>query len=164
MNRLLLSLAALTLIYALAVASFHPWDLAFGLGASALVLLLFRAFLFGERLCSIDGLGARALALLPFVWRILVDMTVGTWRVASVVLHLRPLESPGIVAVPLGERSAAGAVVSAFAATLSPGEYLVEIDWERRRLLMHVLDARDPEAVRKHFETFYDRYQRRVVP
>jgi multicomponent Na+:H+ antiporter subunit E len=161
-NRVVLSLALLTCVYALALASFDPWDLALGLGASALTLLVFRRFLFGGRPTSIEGLGRRVLGLPRFVWHVLVDITVGTWKVAAVVLHLRPLEHPGIVAIPFGERTELGVVVSAVAGTLSPGEYLVDIDWERRCLLMHVLDAGDPEAVRARFADFYERSQKRV--
>ncbi|MFO7573422.1 MAG: Na+/H+ antiporter subunit E [Gaiellaceae bacterium] len=164
MNRVVLSVALLAIVYALALASFDPWDLALGIGASAVALLIFRRFLFGENATSIDRLGARALGLPRLAWEVLMDMTLGTWRVASVVLHVRPLEHPGIVAIPLGDRSDLGVVVSAFAGTLSPGEYLVDIDWDERRLLMHVLDASDPDAVRAKFADFYERYQRRVFP
>lgn len=164
MSRVVLALALLTAVYTLALASFDPWDLALGLGASAITLLVFRRFLFGDRPRPIEGLPRRALAFPMLVWRVLVDITIGTWRVASVVLHLRPLERPGIVLIPLGDRTELGTVVSAFASTLSPGEYLVDIDWERRFLLMHVLDARDPEAVRARFADFYERFQRRVFP
>ena len=164
MNRVVLALALLTVAYALALASFDPWDVALGIGASALTLLIFRRFLFGDGPAPIDGLTRRALGFPRLAWHVLVDITVGTWRVASVVLHLRPLEHPGIVAIPLGDRTELGVVVSAFAATLSPGEYLVDIDWEGRRLLMHVLDAGDPDAVRARFADFYERSQRGVFP
>jgi multicomponent Na+:H+ antiporter subunit E len=164
MNRVVLGLVLLTVAYALAVASFDPWDLALGLGASMAALLIFRRFLFGGRPASIDGLGRRLLGVPRLVGHVLVDITTGTWRVASVVLHLRPLEHPGIVVIPLGERTELGAVVSAFTSTLSPGEYLVDIDWERRCLLLHVLDAGDPDAVRARFADFYERSQRRVFP
>jgi multisubunit Na+/H+ antiporter MnhE subunit len=163
-SRALLSLGLLTLVYALALASFHPFDLLLGALLSAALLAGLRRFLFGGRPAAIGGLAGRAAALPLLVWAILRDITVGTWRVALVVLGARPLERPGIVAVPLEERSHAGVVVSAFTATLSPGEFLVEIDWPSRRMLVHVLDARDPEAVRARFADFYRRYQRRVVP
>jgi multisubunit Na+/H+ antiporter MnhF subunit len=38
--------------------------------------------------------------------------------------------------------------VTALAASLSPGSVLVDIDWDRRDLLMHVIDASDPDGVR----------------
>jgi multicomponent K+:H+ antiporter subunit E/multicomponent Na+:H+ antiporter subunit E len=164
MSRIVLALLVLTAVYALTLASLHPWDLALGLGVSALVLLLFRRFLLGDGLRPLEGLPRRLLALPALLWHVLVDITVGTWRVASIVLGLRPLEQPGIVDIPIGERTDTGAVVSAFLGTLSPGEYLVDIDWERRCLLMHVIDARDPEDVRARFARTYERWQRQVVP
>ncbi|GIU95376.1 MAG: hypothetical protein KatS3mg012_1833 [Gaiellaceae bacterium] len=164
MSRTVLALVLLTVVYALALASFDPWDVALGLGASATTLLIFRRLLLGDRTAPIEGLVRRAIGLPRLVWRIVVDITVGTWRVATVVLHLRPLEHPGIVVIPLGERTELGAVMSAYLSTLSPGECVVDIDWERRCLLMHVLDAGDPDAVRARFARFYEDCQRRVVP
>jgi len=163
-SRVALALAVLTATYALVLASVHPWDLALGATLSAGVLLAFRPFLLGRRPPPVEGLVRRVLALPGLVWAVLADITVGTVRVAAVVLGLRPLERPGIVAVPVGERTEAGVVVSAFLATLAPGEYLVDVDWSERRMLLHVLDARDPDGVRERFDRFYRRYQRRVVP
>jgi multicomponent K+:H+ antiporter subunit E/multicomponent Na+:H+ antiporter subunit E len=80
------------------------------------------------------------------------------------VLHLRRLEQPGLVRIPIGERSERGVAVSALATTLSPGTVLVDVDWERRDLLLHVIDASDPDAVRARLQRFYDRFQRRVFP
>lgn len=164
MNRALLSVLLLTAVYPLMLASVSPWDLLLGAGLSTAVLAAFRRFLFGGRPTPIRGLGARMWAVPRFAWAVVRDITVGTWQVASVVLGIRPLTHPGIVAIPLEDRTEAGAVVSAFAATLAPGEYFVEFDWAERRMLMHVLDASDPDAVRERFATFYSRYQRRVAP
>jgi multisubunit Na+/H+ antiporter MnhE subunit len=162
-TRWLLALAALTLTYALVLASADPRDLLAGALVSAGVLLLFGRFLFGGRPAPLPRLGARLVALPGLVWAVLRDITVGTWQVAAVVVGLRPLERPGIVVVPFGERSDAAALVGGFVATLAPGEYLVDVDWERRLLVMHVLDAADPDAVRARFDDFYRRHQRAVV-
>lgn len=164
MNRAALALVLLVGTYLLVLASLDPWDVATGTALALGVLLLFRSFLFGGRPAPVERLGRRLLAAPGFVWAVLVDITVGTWNVAAIVLGLRPLTSPGIVLLPIGERTEAGAVLGAFAATLAPGEYLVDIDWERRQLLMHVLDARDPDAVRERFENFYRRHQKNLVP
>lgn len=164
MNRVLLWVAILTLIYALALASFDPWDLALGALASLALLLGLRAFLFGGAPRPIERLGRRLLAVPGFVWSVLRDITVGTWNVAAVTLGLRPLERPGIVALPFGERTPDGALLTAFAVTLSPGEFLVDIDWEERRLLFHALDASDPDAVRARLDDMYRRHQRDLLP
>ena len=106
----------------------------------------------------------RVAAFPLFVVGVLGDIVSGTWDVALRVLHLRRLEQPGIVRVPIGDRTERGVAVSALATTLSPGSVLVDIDWERRDMLLHMIDARDPDAVRERLQRFYDRYQRRVFP
>lgn len=164
MSRLLFSTALLTLVYALVLASFQPWDLLLGAALSAGILAVFRQALFTERAAPAPNLLRSLGAFFPFVGAILWEVVVGTWAVVLVVLHLRPLTSPGIVAVPIGARSRLGVAVSALATTLSPGSYLVDVDWRRRVILLHVLDARDPDAVRAAHQRFYDRYQRHVFP
>jgi multicomponent Na+:H+ antiporter subunit E len=154
----------LTLVYALTLASFAPWDLLAGLTISAALLLATR------RLRLQDG-DHRA----PPLWRRVVrfpilclaavrEIVIGTWQVALVVTGLRPLRQPGIVAVPVGERSTAGLAASALLVTLSPGEVFVDVDHERQVMLLQVLDASDPDAVRRRHDAFYRRYQRAVFP
>jgi multisubunit Na+/H+ antiporter MnhE subunit len=95
---------------------------------------------------------------MAIVW----DVVKGTWEVALVVLHLRPLVRPGIVKVPIGERTPTGVAVTALVTTLSPGALLVEANDEF--MLLHVINASDPGAVRKDREDFYQRYQKKVFP
>jgi multisubunit Na+/H+ antiporter MnhE subunit len=158
-----LATALLTLVYALVLASFKRWDLA--LGAAASVALLFA--LRGVARPSPErepGLLRRIVAFFPFALAVLVDVARGTWEVALVTLHLRPLDKPGIVEIPVGERTPIGVAVSTLCATLSPGEFLVEVDEERREILLHVIDASDPDAIRERHRRFYERYQRWVFP
>ena len=132
MIRYVAAIAALTLVYALVLASFHLWDLLFGAALSTVVV--FR------------------------------DIVVGTWEVALVTLHLRPLERPGIVAVPVGDRTPFGVAIWTLVTGLPPGSYFVDVDRERGVALIHVLDAGDPEAFREQQEVFYRRYQSKVFP
>ncbi len=164
MSRALLVLLLLTATYALMLGSVDPWDLLFGALFAGAMLVAFRRFLFVGRPVGPLVLLRRALAFVPFVGAVLGDIVVGTWWVTLVVLHLRPLSRPGIVAVPIGERTRVGVAVSALATTLSPGSYLVDVDWERRVMLYHVLDASDPDAVEAAQQRFYRRYQRHVFP
>ena len=164
MKRALLSLLLLTLVYALVLASFAPWDLALGAALSGALLLLARRSIFGGSFAPLPGLLGRVLAFGPFAAAVLRDAAVGTWYVTLAVLHLRPLERPGIVAVPIGERTRVGVAVAALVTTISPGEFLVDVDWRKRVMLIHSIDAADPEEVRRSHEDFYQRYQRRVFP
>jgi multisubunit Na+/H+ antiporter MnhE subunit len=68
------------------------------------------------------------------------------------------------VRIPIGLRSERGVAVSALTTTLSPGTVLIDVDAERRELLVHVIDATDPDEVRARAQRFYDRYQRNVFP
>ncbi len=164
MNRILLSVALLTTIYALVLASIDPWDLALGAALSAVLLWVFRSFLFGDRPAAPSSLRRRAFAFVPFAAMVVWDIIVGTWNVALVVLHFRSLTHPGIVAIPIENRTPTGVAVSALVDTLSPGSFLVDVDWEWRVMLIHVLDATDPDAVRNKHREFYQRYQRHVFP
>lgn len=166
MTRQVVALVLLTGVYCFTLASFQSWDVAIGAGLAAAVLAGFRRFLFGAPGAGAPGpsMPTRALWFLPFCWGVTGEVVRGTWQVARVVLGLAPLRRPGIVAVPMGERTRLGAVVSGIATTLSPGTLLIDFDWDERTMLIHVLDASDPDAVRADLQAFYERYQQRVFP
>ena len=164
MTRLAGGAIGLGVIYALTLASADPVDLATG----ALLGALLVALLAPRLRPAPDGAGVSAAQRIvwfgPLVGAALADVLQGTWAVALRVLHLRPLSRPGVVRVPIGERSPRGIAVSALVTTLSPGSVLVDVDFERGDLLLHVIDASDPDGVRDRLQRFYDRYQRRVFP
>ena len=147
------------------LASLHPLDLAFGALVSGALVYAFRPFVFdgaGGRPDSLPGLARRCAAFFQFVVAVAWDVVKGTWEVALITLHLRPLKRPGVVKVPVGERTPAGVAVSALTTTLFPGAFLVKANDEF--MLMHLIDASDPDAFRKEREDLYQRYQRKVFP
>ena len=169
MARYVFAVVALTLVYALALASFHPWDLLIGAGLSSALLFSFRWIVFetdsdsgpaGRR----PNLLRRVVAFVPFCLAVFRDILAGTWGVTLVTLRLRPLKGPGIVAVPIGERTATGVAVWALVTGVTPGSFFVDVDRGREVALIHVVDARDPEAVREQYQDFYRRYQSKVFP
>ena len=164
MSRFVLALLPLVLVYALVLASFHPWDLATGAVVGGGLLWGMRRYVFGERTASVARWPARLVAFVPFAAVVVWDILKGTWNVTLVVLHVRPLAHPGLVAVPIGERSRLGVAVSALATSLSPGSFLVDVDWDRGVILIHFLDASDPDRIRADLHRFYHRYQRSVFP
>ena len=164
MTRYAAAVAVLTLVYALALASFHPLDLLFGAVLSATLVFVSRRFVFGEDPGRGPAVLRRVAAFVPFSLAILRDIIVGTWEVSLVTLHLRPLKEPGIVAVPIGERTPAGVAAWAVVTGLPPGSFFVDIDRERGVALIHVLDSRDPDGFREEQEEFYRRYQSKVFP
>ena len=166
MTRFVTATAALTLVYAFALASFHPWDLAFGAVLAGTLVWSSRRFVFGpaENRAPRPSLPARVLAFFPFAGVVFVDILKGTFEVTLVTLHLRRLVQPGIVTVPIGERSPLGVAVWAVVTGLPPGSFFVDLDRTRGVALVHLLDARDPEGFRRRQADFYRRYQSRVFP
>ncbi|MBA3420807.1 MAG: Na+/H+ antiporter subunit E [Thermoleophilaceae bacterium] len=162
--RYLLALGGLTVVYALTLGSVRPLDVALGLLVSAALLAVSRRFVFpAEPGPALEVL--RRLAAVPrLLAGVVAEVAGGTVEVALVVLGRRPLDCPGVVAIPIGEQTAVGVAVSALAHTLSPGAILIDVDEERGVMLLHVLDAKDPDAVREHHRRFYERWQRRAFP
>jgi hypothetical protein len=66
--------------------------------------------------------------------------------VALRVLGLRAPDRPGIVAIPIGERTDLDVAAVGLLIALSPGRLLVDV--ERRVMLFHVIDAAEIQAVR----------------
>jgi multicomponent Na+:H+ antiporter subunit E len=153
----------LTGVYLLSLGSLDPLDAAEGLVLAAALSLGLRGRLEGPRGAG-PSLAGRVAAFPLLVGGLLVEVLRGTWDVALRVLGLRPVECSGIVLIPIGGRTELGVAVTGLLAGLSPGSMLVEVDPGRRAMLFHVIDASDPDAVRDHFDRFYQRYQRRVFP
>ncbi|MEX0972141.1 MAG: Na+/H+ antiporter subunit E [Solirubrobacterales bacterium] len=164
MTSRLLAVALLAAIYLLTLGSLDLWDLGAGLLVGAAIAIGLRRFLFAGEPLPARVLAARTIHLPLYVLAVGWEVVRGTWQVALIVAGLRPLRRPGIVAVPIGERSPTGVAVSVLAITLSPGELYVDTDEARGTMLIHVLDADDPDAVRDRFQRFYDRFQRKVFP
>jgi multicomponent Na+:H+ antiporter subunit E len=159
----LLWVAVLAAVYLLTLGSADPLDLAFGVVLAAVLSFGLRG-----RLQRPQGegpsLAARLAAAPALLTALLAEIARGTWDVALRVVHLRPVEHPGIVLVPIGERSELGVAVTGLLIGLSPGSLLLDVDGERRMMLFHVIDARNPDAVRAQIDGFYHRWQRRVFP
>lgn len=159
-----LRLVSLTLVYALALASFAPADLLTGVVVSAAVLVAVRGMR-SSKDASAGELMARLARVPALLWAVTTQVVAGAWEVSLIVLGVRPLRRPGLVEIPLGEeRSEAGMAFAAVATTLAPGDVVVDVDPQRRVMLVHTIDAGDPEAVRARFASQRERYGQRVFP
>lgn len=157
-------LALLTGVYSLTLGSLAWEDLLLGLGLSAALLMVFRKVLLPSPLPSTARM-LMAIATFPaFTFIAVRDIVKGSWQVATIVVGLRPLAQPGIVEIPILERSSTAVGLSGLILTLSPGSFLVDVKWDERVMLVHVIDASDPDEVRAGFVRFYERYQRTLVP
>jgi multicomponent Na+:H+ antiporter subunit E len=168
MSRYLMSVVMLVFVFALTLASFDLWDLVIGLVISVAVLQLFRPLLESHRLTR-GGRPApppwrRVVRFVPFVIAVFWEVMVGTWQVALITLHIKPIGNPGIVTVPIGDRTPIGVAVFGLATTLAPGTLLLDIDWRNRVMVIHAIDASDPDGFRAAQAKFYDRWQRHVFP
>ena len=177
MTDLLLRVAALTGVYLLALTSVAPGDILVGLLLAAGVVAALRRIrpiaevpLRPTRAALLSRLGG----VPALVAGTLVDIARGTWQTARCCLAGR-LPAPGVVAVPLTDDPAAprlpGSAVSPVSAAawavrvgLGPDSLVVEVDERAGRMLLHVLDARDPDAVRSAQWDSYQRRQRRLFP
>lgn len=166
MTRTILAVAGLAAVYALMLVSLDPVDIATGALIASLVLLGLRRFLrsAGDRTWGPMELVRRTARLPGFAAVVMADTIRGTWDVTLVVVGLRPADRSGVVEIPFDGRTPSGAVVSGLTATISPGEVLIDVDEQRRVILLHVLDARDPDAIRAKHRDRYERWQRGVAP
>jgi multisubunit Na+/H+ antiporter MnhE subunit len=164
MTRIVALVIVSVLTYTAAIGRFEPWDVVLSAIVSAVTIYGFRSHLLrGESLSTVSLL-RRLLFTLPLVAYMIFDITRSTILVVRYTLHLKPLEHPGIVAIPMGERTRFGATMSGFLTTVAPGTFLVDFDWTERVMLIHAIDASDPDAVRASHQAFYDRFQRHVFP
>lgn len=159
--RQLPAVGVLALVYCLAVGSVHVLDVAAG---AVVGLLALRSLGLASGSPPLGDLARRAAAFPAFALAVGRAVIAGTVQVALIVLGVRSTPPAGIVAVPLEERTPIGVAVAALTLTLSPGEVLVGVDWERRRMLIHAIDASDPDALRARHRHLYERFQRRVFP
>jgi multicomponent Na+:H+ antiporter subunit E len=159
-----LAIVLLAATYLLTLGSLHPLDIGIALAVSAAVVFGLRRFLLTDSPLGRRELIRRGVRLPAFTLVVLREIAVGTWQVALIVAGLRPLARPGIVQIPIGDRTTNGVAVTALAITLSPGELLVDVDWTRGVMLIHVIDAHDPDGVRDRYEEIYQRFQRGVFP
>lgn len=165
-----LAVAALLAIYLLTLGSLTPGDVALGLVLAIAMELgwrrrVLRGGVVGDPTTPpAVPLGRALLALPALVFAVLVEITRGTWEVAKFSLGLRSPDDEGIVEIELEGISEEGVAAWAFISTISPGEIVLDVDEERGVLVIHALDASDPDAIRARHHDFYERYQRKVLP
>jgi multicomponent K+:H+ antiporter subunit E/multicomponent Na+:H+ antiporter subunit E len=167
MIRAALVVLLLTVVFCLTLASYDPWDMLIGAVLGSLVLAVFHGAvpeIPGKPARELPSLPARMLHFFPFAGITVWEILIGSVRVAAIVVGLRKLEHPGVVAVPIGERSKFGVMVTGITTSLAPGSIVLDVDWDRNLMLVHVIDASDPDQVRADMQDLYDRYQRKVFP
>jgi multisubunit Na+/H+ antiporter MnhE subunit len=107
-------------------------------------------------------LSVRAAAFAAIFVSTLAEMARGSLR--TVRFCLGPVDRSGIVEIPRGERSRHSIALWGVLTGESPDEVPVDVDDDRDVLIVHIVDAGDPEGVRERHRREYERRQRKVVP
>jgi multisubunit Na+/H+ antiporter MnhE subunit len=159
MSRIIVQALALMGIYLLVLTSAKPGDAVVGLLLGLALAVALRPRLPGRRPAtpSLAGL----IALGPLLAQTVVEMAVGSWRTA--LFCLRGAGRPGFVEIPRGERSRHSVALWGVLTGEAPDEVPVDVDEERQVLIVHLVDAGDPDAVRERHRRAYERAQRKVV-
>lgn len=136
-------IVVLSLIWASVTGNFQGLNLLFGGLIGGIVVLLLRHVLVGHnsirRWRRIVSLG------LLFLWELLVSTLQVAWLVIQP--SVRSKLQPAIVAVPLRVKTDWEITILANLITLTPGTLSIDVSDDRTTLHVHVLTAKDSEAV-----------------
>lgn len=99
--------------------------------------------------------------LAGFVALVLRDVVTANIAVARLILfHGNASLRPAFIVLPLELRQPEAITLLAGAITMTPGTVSCDLSADGRSLLVHVLDAPDPDAVRDEIK---DRYEKRLM-
>ena len=97
----------------------------------------------------------RVIASIVLLLNFIKEMAVSGWVTAGIILGGHRGLHPGLVRMPYGDLDERAATLLAALITLTPGTTTIDIDLQRREFLLHLLDARHPEAtftaIRRNF-------------
>jgi multisubunit Na+/H+ antiporter MnhE subunit len=159
MSRVIARALALMGVYLLVMTSAKPGDVAAGLLLGLVLAVALRPRLPGRRPATPTP--TRLLAFGHVLAMTAVDMARGSWRTAR--FCLRGGAGPGFVEIPRGDRGRHAVALWGVITGEAPDEVPVDIDEERDVLIVHLVDASDPDAVRARHRRAYERAQRKVV-
>ena len=159
MSRVISQALALTAIYLLVLTSVKPGDVVTGLLLGLVLAVALRPRLPGRRPARrpLSGL----ISLGPLLVLTAVETARGSWR--TVLFCLSGCGRPGFVEIPRAGRSRHGVALWGVLTGEAPDEVPVDVDEERDVLIVHLVDASDPDAVRDRHRRAYERAQRKIV-
>lgn len=94
--------------------------------------------------------------ILAFMLIYLREVVMSTWRLAQLVLRPRLDLKPRFVEVPLDLQGEMPRFLFACLISMTPGSLSVGIDPGRGLLIVHLLDAPDPEAAIREIKTVFE--------
>jgi multisubunit Na+/H+ antiporter MnhE subunit len=157
MSRVVIQALVLMGVYLLVLTSVQPGDALVGvvLGAGLAVALQPRPA--GRAPSRLAGLVALGRVLVTTA----VEMARGSWRTAWFCLGRGG--RPGFVEIPRAGRSRHAVALWGVLTGEAPDEVPVDVDEERDVLIVHLVDASDPEAVRDRHRRAWESAQSKVV-
>jgi multicomponent Na+:H+ antiporter subunit E len=87
----------------------------------------------------------------------ILELIKSAWRVFVLVLKPRMDVKPGIILYPLRVKTDFEIALLSNLITLTPGTLTVDVTPDRSRLIIHALDAADPEAIRADIANGFER-------
>ena len=153
-----LRIAGLTAIYLAVLTSLAPGDIVVGVLIASGLILAGRAT--GPR----RGVGEWLRwggAVGRMIGRTAAEIAVGSIRVAR--FCLTGAADPGFVEIPRGDRSRHRVALWGVLTGEAPDEYSVAVDDARHVLVVHLIDASAPEAVRARHQAADETYLGEVV-
>lgn len=136
-------------VFCLVIGDFSWQNMVLGAAIVLPVMFIFRRQIVPNPLPP-SGQALHVLTYAPVLFYYLfIDIIRGTWQVTMITLGIHKLRRPGIVKVSFEGYSPYAVGPIGFFITLSPGSFLVDVEWEAKVMLIHVLDASDPELIRR---------------
>jgi len=88
----------------------------------------------------------RTRAFLLLLASLLKELTLSGWSMARVILAPRGQVQPGFARLAYGDLGPGAASLLGVLVSLTPGTTSLDIDTERREVLLHLVDSRQTEA------------------
>lgn len=158
MTQAVLRVAGFAAVYLLVVTSLHPGDVALGVLLGVLVAIGLRQR--GSGHAARQAVPPSLPAAVAVIAATTAEIVRGTWRTAR--FCLANSDRSGFVEIPRAGRSRRNVAFWGVLTGEAPDEIPVDVDDERDLLIVHLIDASDPDAVRqRHAAQSHD--QRKVV-
>jgi len=99
-------------------------------------------------------------AALDFLVFYLVKLISANLQIAYDILTPRMHTSPGFIRIPLHIRSDTGLLLFSNLLSMTPGTLTMDIDSERRSILVHVLYSEDEQKIRSEIQLIQEKVKR----
>jgi multicomponent Na+:H+ antiporter subunit E len=155
MMYVILVILALTGVFMATLADF-AWQNAVigGVAATTLVVVYFR-WIFPRNLPPAEFVIHLLLRLPLFLWYLTGDILKGHVARDGICGGHPPTRASGNRQDPFGNHSDDAVGLVGHLVTVSPGSFLVDVDWSDRTMLVHYIDASNPQQLRADVEKYY---------